>query len=531
PNTENATYTIQLANNYPFNIAGIKAVLRLPEGMWSKEGGVATAYLEGPIGTHRTFTLDFTVSVGDVRPGRYNATLDLKYTILTGGACVEREAVFNISILVNKIVHGLEYVTSGWYGRSGEPGTYGNMLYVIVRNTDFPSITGVVAEVTLPQGMVSSLNNKSKVKVVPTAVAITPAAPAAGAQGVSIPGIGRVPIPVSAQVVGQQVAPFNKGDRMTFVIPVNILNVAPGTYYALMNVSFIDHWGNIRFYTFKVPIHVLGTTKIVTVWTDGTLRFEGREGTMRVKVLNIGTSPIYDVYLNIIPTAGNLLVKKTTYYIGELEPGKIKEVNITVYFNPIPTQAGVTLTYGSIPFTVAVIYTDVNGNNHVANMSFSVVVEPYIELQLSDIKAVWSAGELRVSGTITNLGNAQAQRIEVIVIAGERKSEPYFVGDLDPSSQTSFTVKLSTGPVDEAAIVLTYRDPFNELLSVNATAYVEVENVTTTTTTPVGLLGGWANLGTIIVVVAVVIFLVLVGLAIRAYLRKHRLPESYEGGA
>ncbi len=530
PNTENATYTVQLANNYPFNVAGIKAVLKLPKGMWSKEGRVATAYVEGPIGTHRTFTLDFTVCVGDVRPGRYDAVLDLKYTVLTGGACIEKEAVFNISILVNKIVHGLEYVASGWYGKSGEPGTYGNMLYVIVRNTDFPSITGVVAEVTLPEGMVSSINNESRVKVVPTAVTLTPAAPAAGARGVSIPGIGRVPISVSAPVVGQQVAPFNKGDTLTFVIPVNILNVTPGTYYALMNVSFIDHWGNLRSYTLKVPIHVLGTTKIVSVWTDGTLKFERREGVMRVKVLNIGTSPIYNVYLNIIPTTGNLLVKRTTYYIGELEPGKIKEVSVTVYFNPIPTQAGITLTYGSIPFTAAVIYTDVNGNNHVVNMSFSVVVEPYIELQLSDIRAVWSAGELRVSGTITNLGNAQAQRIEVIVIAGGKRSEPYFVGDLDPSSQTSFTVKLSTGPVDEATIILMYRDPFNELLSVNATAHVEVENVTTTTTAPSGPLGGWTNLGIIIVVVAVVIFLVLVGLAIRSYLRKHRLPETYEGG-
>ena len=529
PNTENATYTIVLANNYPFNIAGIKAELKLPEGTWSKEGEVAKAYVEGPIASHRTLTLDFTVSVGNLSPGRYNATLHLKYTILSGGACVEEEAEFSIPIIINEVKHGLEYVVSGWYGKTGEPGTYGNVLYIIIRNTDFPSITGVVAEVTMPEGIVSSLNNESKVKVVPTSAALTPQVGGAGVQGISIPGIGRLPITVPAQIIGQQVTSFSKGDILTFIIPVNILNIAPGTYYAIMNVSFIDHWNNLRYYVFKVPIHVLGTTKIVMVWTDGTLRFEEREGVMRVKVLNVGTSPIYNVYLNIIPTMGSLLVKKTTYYLGTLEPGNIKQVNVTTYFNPIPTQAGVSITYGTIPFTAAIIYTDVSGNNRVVNMSFSVVVEPYIELHLSDIKAVWRIGELHVSGTITNLGNAQAQRIQVAVLAGSKKSEPYFVGDLDPSSQTSFTVKLSSGPVSEATVIITYRNPYNELLTINTTAHVIIENVTETTTTHAGPLAWVGDMWAVIVVIAVVIFLVLVGLAIRSYLKKHRLPETYEG--
>ncbi len=528
PMTENATYTVQVANNYPFSIAGVNAVLKLPAGMWSKEGSVATAYVEGPVGTHATFTLDFTISVGNIAPGRYEGTLELRYTVLTGGACIEEKATFKVPILINKITHGLEYVTSSWYGRTGEPGTYGNLLYVIIRNTDFPTITGVVAEVTLPKGIVSSLNNESKVKVVPTSITVSPVA--ARGQSVTIPGIGRVPISLTAQAVGQQVTSFSKGSLMAFLIPLNILNIPPGTYYALMNVSFIDHWGNLRWYEFEIPIHILGTAKIVSVWTDGTLKFKEREGVMRIKVLNVGSSPIHNVYLNIIPTTGTLLVKKTTYYLGELEPGKIKDINVTVYFNPIPTQAGITMTYGTVPFTAAVMYMDANGNNHVVNMSFSVVVEPYIELELSDVKAVWSSGELRVSGTLTNLGNAQAQRIEVVVQAGSRKSEPYFVGDLDPSSQTSFTVKLRSAPVNEAQVTVMYRDPFNELHTVNATIAVEIQNITATTTAAQGPLGGLSNLGTIIVIVAVVIFLVLVGLAIRSYLRKHRLPESYEGG-
>ena len=529
PDTENATYAVTLANNYPFNIAGIDAELKLPKGMWSKEGGVARAYVEGPVASHRTVTLEFTVSVGNLSSGRYDAVLYLKYTVLSGGACVEREEEFKIPIVVNEVRYGLEYVVSGWYSKTGEPGTYGNLLYVMVRNTDFPSITGVVADVTLPEGIVSSLNNESRVRVAATSAAITPQVGSAGLQGISIPGVGRLPLTVPAQAIRQQVTSFSKGDILTFVIPVNILNVAPGTYYAVMNVSFIDHWGSLRYYVFRVPVHVLGTTKLVLVWTDGTLRFEEREGVMRVKVLNVGTSPIYNVYLNIIPTTGTLLVKKTSYYLGTLEPGKVREVNVTVYFNPMPTQAGITLTYGTVPFTAAIIYTDVSGNNRVVNMSFSVVVEPYIELEVSDIKAVWRVGELRVSGTLTNLGNAQAQRIQVVVLAGGQKSEPYFVGDLDPSSQTSFTVKLSTGPVGEATIVVMYRNPYNELLKINTSVPVIVENVTETTSVSAGPLAWAGNTWSVIVVVAVIVFLALVGLAIRSYLKKHRLPETYEG--
>jgi hypothetical protein len=230
----------------------------------------------------------------------------------------------------------------------------------------------------------------------------------------------------------------------------------------------------------------------------------------------------------IYPTVPNLVVRKSLYYIESIGAGSTKTINVSVYFNPVPSyQTPIPITYGSVPFVATIMFRDISGYQHSLNTTFSVIVEPFVYVELSDVKVTQRGSEIRASGTITNLGSATAQRMEAILAVGTETSKT-FIGDVDPSSQTSFSITLYyPEKVNEVQIVIRYRNAYNELEEMKYTFYVEYEEVTTTpppSETPF-------DLGKIIVVLGVVVFLVIVALVIRSYLKRHPVPEFVEGAA
>ncbi len=516
PMTENATFVVTLANHNPYNIVSLKAWLELPEGI-TVSGPVKQEYVPGPIPTDQEAQLSFKLSVSDIPPGTYEAKLKLFYVVDSGGAAINRTATKQVYIQIEGIEDGIEFITTGWYGSPAQPNTYGNLLYVVFRNVQFPTLKGVVAQIELPQGFTSAVNNMTVVKV--PATTSLPQIPTEGGGGLTNQ--------ITALLQNLQApASLGKGDFIYVVTPINVHDVVPGTYTAKVTLSFIDQWGNLREYSKDVPISVLGSALIVKVWSDDVLDFSvSRNATLHVKLLNVGSAPIYNTYLTVYSPTSYILPKSIPIYVGELKPGEIKLVNVTVFLNPIPSQqAPFAITYGNMPFMAGLMYTDALGNRHTINATFTVSVQPFIDLRVQDVKVVKEGNVIKVSGTITNLGNAQAQRITARLRIGDYESEEMFVGDLDPSSQTSFSVIATyDGTVNEVTIVLSYRNPYNEpeefTLSAPVTEYVAV------TTTPTPQEGGidMYKVGT---AVAVILFLVLVGLAIRKYLKQHPVPEE-----
>lgn len=516
PMTENATFIVTLANHNPYNIVSLKAWLEPPEGI-TVSGPVKQEYVPGPILTDQEAQLSFKLSVSDVAPGTYEASLKMFYVIESGGAAINRTAIKQVYIQIEGIEEGIEFVTTGWYGAPAQPNTYGNLLYVVFRNVQFPTLKGVVAQIELPQGFTSAVNNMSVVKL--PATASLPQIPVQGGAGLTNQ--------LTALLQNLQApASLSKGDFIYVVTPINVLDVVPGTYTAKVTLSFIDQWGNLREYSKDVPISVLGSTLIVKVWSDDVLDFsESRDATLHIKLLNVGSAPIYNTYLTVYSPTSYILPKSIPIYVGELKPGEIKSVNVTVFLNPIPSQqVPFAITYGNMPFMAGIIYTDALGNRHTINATFTVSVQPFIDLRIQDVKVVKEGSTIKVSGTITNLGNAQAQRITAKLRIGDYESEEMFVGDLDPSSQTSFSVVATyNGSVEEVTIVLSYRNPYNEpeeiTLRAPITEYIAV------TTTPLPQEGG-IDIYRVGTAAAVILFLVLVGLAIRKYLKQHPVPEE-----
>ena len=539
PGTQNATYIVVISNHYPYNIESIDATLYLPKGFSSKYGNVVRSYVPGPVSSNQEVSLQFIVSVdGSVKPGKYLAKLELTYVVDVGGSSLVKTDSLMVPIIVNRIEHGVEYVTSGWYGTVAEPMTYGNLFYVIFRNVDFPEIRGVVAELKLPNGIVSSLTNKSIVNMTPSVMATQlPYLTQGMGRGVAsnqleliLKALGGV-VSQQAQSVATYMSPtYSKGDLLVFTTKLNILNISPGIYYAKVTLSFLDHWGTLRKYEARVPITVLGGTKVIRMWINNDLRFTHRRGLLNVSIMNIGSSPIYNVYIFIYSKVPYLVVSDPLKYFNMLPPNRVVNILVPVYFNPLSMQAGIPITYGSALFISSIMYTDVNGFRHSFNTTLAVVVEPYIEIELSDIKATYEAGTLRVSGTLTNLGNVKAERVEVIAIYSGINSSASFVGDIDPSSQASFSIILSNvPPSDRVKLIVKYRNPYNELYEISREYPVTILKPTTTTTITPGLFGITDVTTRIIIIVLVGVFLAIVALAIRSYLKGHSEVARLEG--
>jgi len=530
PDTTGATYNVMLANHYPFNIVALDAYLtNLPAGI-TPHRGLNRAYVPGPVPSDQDATLTFTLDIGEgTSPGTYNATLVVRYVVSTGGASIFKQENFTVTLRVNQVKHGIEVITTGWAGTPAQPGTYGNVLYVALRNVDYSSVKGLVADIQLPSGFTSTINNESRVKVMATTS--SQLASLAASNPTSLIHALSNPRQVQSLLSSMQPAgQLGKGDFAFLVIGLNVMNVKPGTYWANATLTFIDQWGDLRKQVVRIPIHVLGSALYIKVWTNTVLDFNvSRSATLTVNVLNNGSAPVYNVYIAVYSPMSYLLVKENPLYLGTLRPGEIKHVNLTVFFNPIPSgQSPVPITYGNMPFMATLIYTDVTGARHTYNASFTVSVSPFIKLELQDLKVVKEGNLVKVSGTITNLGNAQAQRVVVAIRIGSHESPESFVGDIDPSSQTSFAATATYyGNVSKVYVIIRYRNPFNEPreVVVPATVTEYVPTTTTTTTSRPGIIGGYDiyKVGT---AAAVVVFLIIVGLLIRRYLKQHEVSAE-----
>ncbi|MEM0296677.1 MAG: hypothetical protein QXU35_02735 [Zestosphaera sp.] len=525
PNTQNATYVISLINRYPYPVTSILGELALPEGFTASKG-LNTAYLPGPVQPNQVAQLTFQLNVGALNPGTYEARLRLTYLVNSGGEGVGVGEELRVPILVNGVLQGLELITASWAGRPAEPGTYGNVLLITLRNSEYPSVRGLVADVSLPEGLTSSINNESRVRIL--AVSSLPQLPTQQIGGSQIQELLRYYTQAMSIQTPTQTQ-FSKGDYIYFSLPLNVLSAGPGTYYALFNVSFIDHWGNLRTQSFRVPVSVLGSPILIQVWSEGSLSFrESREANMTLKLLNVGTAPAYNVYLAVYPYGSYVILPKTTpIYISRLDPGNVVTLKMPVYINPLPSpQVPASITYGNIPFMAAVVYTTSNGLRQVMNSTFTVSIEPYIKLMLTDVKVIYTGNEVRLSSTLINVGNAQAQRIVARLVGGGVEGSEVFVGDVDPSSQTSFAVslKLSTY-VETVKLVLSYRNPYNEEeVLVREFGVTPVATTTPTVTAPQAV-DATLRYG---ILALVAVFLALVAFILYRYLKTHPVPQVRE---
>ncbi len=528
PNTENATYNIVIANRWPYPVSGIRAKLILPQGFKTVTGSTE-AYIAGPIQPLNIVTLSFKVTIGNVSTGIHVGKLLLDYVLEVGGARLRKYEEHNISFIVNNLYNSITILDPSWATGAPEPGTHGAILVVRVRNNLIPSMNGPVLRIKLPEGIYCSINNESTATLSPVTstnieelVKIIQASPSELANLLK-----NMPLQptISGQGGGQS---LSEGSIVEFAVPLNILVDRKGVYFANATLDFIDHWGNIRRIEFKIPIRILGTAKVVKVWSPRTLRIVNGTGNLTITLTNNGTSPVYNVYVYLIPKSPITLPVDNVKYIDVLHPGKPVSIVFRVRYNPTAIMygaGGTALQYSSLPVVLTIMYRDVVGRQYVYNTSTTVLIEPFIDIRFSeDVKAELRGTTLVVSGTIVNYGLATARSVEVRAIVGEKTSKT-FIGDIDPASQSAFRVELTVpSSTTSVRVEAVYRDEYNMIHMVSKTLPVTVLELNTTTTV---VERSWITPTHITVIVLVAVFLGVIAMLLYRYLKKHtrRLEE------
>ncbi len=511
PGTENATLYITIANNLPYPVAGVRVTLYpMTPNLTTETGRPETAYVSGPIQTAQTFTITYQMSAVGASPGTYPLRIDISYLIESGGPGLEGHDVWVINASVTK--EGvIEYVTSGWAGKQPGPGTHGATYVVVLRNLGDWTVHSAIARLELPEGFTATADNSSTASSPAT---FTPSPP-------MTPTLQDILAALSPQQAGAQ-EQASKGDLLVFSFSINVF-ADPGTYYGTLNISFVDGWGTIRYYSLQVPLTVLGTTNAIVVWSDSTLKFLGGEGNVTVKVKNIGEAPANSVTLFVYSTNPVIVVKRSVYYLGRIPPNGEVEVTVPVYINPA-TQTGLPYitSFGNIPLMAYVIATDPSGSLIRMNQTFSVPVEPYTYPVLQDVKAEQVGTRVKVVGTLTNLGTAPVLSAAAYIVDEDGNIYgPSLIGDVDPASQASFSLEADVGRVmDEVTVVINYTTPLGRVETIKKVYALTHEEIVTTTTPPPQTFAGlttyeWA------VVAFVGAFLAFTALAIRSYLRRH----------
>ena len=517
PETENATFVVTIANKWPYRVSGIDLELLLPPGFYTKNGSIARAYIPGPVNSLQQINAQFTVSVGDIKPGKYNAKLIARYVVESGAPNIRVEEVRNVSIIVNDLSKSVEVINIFWIGKTPEPPEYGAILAIVLRNNYNPAMRGVVMDVTLPEGIVSSDTNSSRVRVVATSINI--------AQYPQIATVTQAQImQIISAVIGQQqtVAQFGPGDLLYFYLRLNIATNRTGIFMANIILSFVDQWGNIREIPLIISFTVPGSAKIIEVVAPTTIIVKRGVADLSIGVVNRGSAPVYNVYVSLIPYAAMLVPQQATKYVDVLEPGKVANVSFKLVYNPfaVATGAGQAyLRYMSVPFMASIMFRDVNGYLRAFNTSIALMIEPFIDLVLLDTKAGIRGGIAVVSGSIANYGIASARSVILKALYGGGEGET-MVGDLDSASQASFRIEFNVlqPEGDKVFIQVIYRDEYGRVNTVNFTIPIIVERVTTVSTasTPTPLIHNHA-----IIITLVSVFLALIGLVLYRYLKTY----------
>ncbi len=526
PHTENATYFITVVNRWPYRVSGVKLILNLPKGFSSKGEDKAISYIPGPIGSLQQFTATFQISVDGIKPGRYNATLVIEYVVESGTpntAVTERHPV---NILVNDLNNSVTIVSVQWIGAMPEPGTYGTVLAVTIRNNYNPLVKGAVLELYLPKGFTYSATNQSYAKVPATTINLIEYS------RISPASYQQLIMNYVSQMFqqGGMEQSFRHGDLFYFYIKLNVLVDRPGTYSATAYLNFIDHWSCIRRIPLEIDIVVIGSTKIIDIYTPIKIKVSNGTSLLNMGIKNIGSSPLYNVYIYLIPHTSMLLPDGNVKYIDVLPSNDVVYISYTLIYNPIAVTMGAAQTYMrymSVPFGVTIVYRDVSGFMQYLNTSISVLLEPFIDLRLEDVRAVISGDILRVSGVVVNYGIATARSVEAkINIDGNLTTT--LIGDIDPASQSVFRIEARVKEVpDTIMLYIVYRDEYYVENVLERKLYVAIEAPTATYTQPQTQSLQSAH---IFVIIAVSLFLLAMAFVFYKYMKRVALQQlAYKG--
>ncbi|MEM3832246.1 MAG: hypothetical protein QW128_01420 [Thermoprotei archaeon] len=516
PGTQNATFNLVINNEAPFSIAGVHLKLVLPKGFTPGVNGIES-YIAGPIQQWQTASASFNINVDpNMMPGLYAASLRIDYVLLSGGNNLKVSEEKEVTLRVNSL-EGFEYITYNWVGYAPNPGDVGATLIVLVRNTEVPTLKGIIAEVQLPEGFNSTT----------TGMRILNATPYIFTSINQVQNLlQRTPVPSLQLAVPQQVTQASIGDFLAIPVSVSISkNVVPGYYPIIIKLNFLDQWNVVRNVIVNGIFWLPGSSNIIQVVEGKSKLLVGnRTAEINIYFKNNGSSSVYNVYVAITNTEAPISISSTVKYIPVIGPNSEVPVSWIVSVNP-------SINYlGSVPIVLSITFVDPAGFRHNFTQTAILFIEGLAKIKLIDVtvepEPVYSGAMVTVSTTLINLGTYKAGNVEAWLEGSDIVTLPSsytFVGDVDVGSQVpiSLSANINNITVNKITvyIVIRFRNVFNEITTERYPITLNITHKPSQiqTQTPSLIL---PNMYELLIIVATVIFLSVSGYMIYILYKK-----------
>lgn len=286
------------------------------------------------------------------------------------------------------------------------------------------------------------------------------------AQGLSIINT-RFPVEIA-------VSRLDPGESKSFT-----LQVVPQSAYSSMSISisYTNCMGEDVMKTVNVPM-IGSTGQSLVVVPEPSKVNAGMSSKVNLRVANLGNIPMRDLRLILTFQRSTLAVSPTILYVGDLNPGQEKRVQVEVDV-PATASAGETIAYQATFLTEGGSLSTITG-------SFTIFVLQTSSLTITSVEAVPERPEVGktviFAVNVINDGNFPVYGVNISATPDEGlkpvRSTYNFLGQLNPQVITSvpFSFRVVKPGIREVVFTITYRDAYGNTHSVERRAAVIAEN-------------------------------------------------------
>ncbi|MET1128319.1 MAG: NEW3 domain-containing protein [Thermoproteota archaeon] len=450
-----ATLQLEVYNAGPTPAFGVKALLK-PVGGWAsieEQPGVCEQLQPGD-----SCTLTAVLSVGNsTQPGLHALEVQLTYLFRSYNLNKEISQTTTIEVEVSDPAEAVSVLLVSW-AKAPTPGSASNVLRVAVYRDPSRASSIEYVELVLPPGLKDPSDGDTVV------VALAAGQTAAAQYGAGAGGLERLLQPLQQLQVPSTVE--------LFAARVYAEQATLERQEMLARIVWVDRFGTVLS-TIQPVILVPGySPPQIVVSAPPRILMEEGEAELVLSLNNPGPSPVRNVYVILVPSRVTVaLPNRAVEYVPYIEAGGSANVTFTLRLVPGAEASTQTFSIG-----VSVLYEDVFGTLQSFNTSVSLLLVPRYNVEVRGVKATWTNGTLKVSGSLVNLGTQSVESAVVEILVGGKVVAETFLGTVDPSSEYPFYVEAQlTGKPNTIEIRALYRDAYGVKYSTSTTVTVSEE--------------------------------------------------------
>jgi len=240
------------------------------------------------------------------------------------------------------------------------------------------------------------------------------------------------------------VGAIGAGNKMNFQFTVKA-DVPEGIYYPVFSLEFQDV-GSLRY---PVKLEVNDAPVVLSIQNKPDTFVQGQKSVVAISLSNLRTDTIKNILIN--PSGQNVDIIPQNTVIDHLDPGQTANLN----FNLTPSE----------PTAVMFAARYLNGpNTHNVTLTLPIVFavdKTQADPVISNIVVASEAGDIRITGDITNSGLDNANSVTVTAGTPAVPVDPYkiyAVGLLKPDDFSSFEITVSSDSPDNVPVVASFKD-------------------------------------------------------------------------